>query len=289
MVRPGGLAILATACWMASAAATADAQNLVQALPGAVQGPVRQTQGMVISVARGNRNWIFRIRPGTLRRLAAGLPAARQSFQADLTTQFTMLVGGNRIPASFAALRTGQFVTVQAQGAHATAVQIMPTAGYARRGHMYNRYARGRRYYRNSLYYLQSALRRFNTLMNEQAELARYHHHRAGRALNTARTAAPTTANRARVQQATHALAYGRAQQAPRYTSYTKKAIGQRGVHFSASHARMPRVYAAHYHAPHYHAPRYHAPHYHMAHYHAPHYSAPHFHMPSFHVHMGRR
>ena len=95
------------------------------------QGPV-MTQGWVVSVRHGNGQGSFRIRTGSRIVNAGGLNPAGAIVAAN-TLQFTVVPGTQfeavnsvgRMPTSFAALRSGQRVQVQAQGQQAVGVRIL--------------------------------------------------------------------------------------------------------------------------------------------------------------------
>jgi hypothetical protein len=93
-------------------------------------GP-RMAQGWVVSVQPRNGQGVFRITNGAgNNHLAAGVNRARgaamQQFMVGPATHFDAVGGRGRVPASFASLRPGQRVMVQAQGQQAIGVRIFP-------------------------------------------------------------------------------------------------------------------------------------------------------------------
>ena len=106
------------------------------------------TQGRVIGVQRGNGQPAFRVRTMGMNGRAGlagnqnGVAPALQNGQAFIVgpgTQFEATNGWNLVPASFAALRSGQQVIVESQGVQAVRVRILPrnqNAGRARRSRM---------------------------------------------------------------------------------------------------------------------------------------------------------
>jgi hypothetical protein len=117
-----------------------------------VQPGLRMAQGWVVGVRPGNGLGMFRIRTGAgNNNLVAGVNRAgggvMQQFIVGPATHFDAVGGAGRVPASFAALRPGQRVMVQAQGQQAIGVRILasnqgvrafpsnPSVGAMRRGH----------------------------------------------------------------------------------------------------------------------------------------------------------
>lgn len=114
---------------------------------GVIQPGARITTGWVVGVQHGNGQGAFRIRTvstnnalgaaANLGRMAAA-PAvqrftvgpATQFAMVGPTTQLAAVQGANPMPASFASLRAGQRVRVQALGQQATSVQILGASPY---------------------------------------------------------------------------------------------------------------------------------------------------------------
>ncbi len=121
---------------------------IAAAANGAVQPGAQTTAGWVVGVQHGNGQGTFRIKTAkTNDALGAaanlgGIAAAAPSVQrftvgpatrfaiVGPTTQLAAMQGANPMPASFAPLRAGQRVRVQAQGQQATSVQILGTSSY---------------------------------------------------------------------------------------------------------------------------------------------------------------
>ena len=92
-------------------------------------GP-RMTQGWVVSVQPRNGQGMFQIRTGAGNNNRAALVnraggGAMQQFMVGPATHFEAAGGRGRMPASFASLRPGQRVMVQAQGQQAIGVRII--------------------------------------------------------------------------------------------------------------------------------------------------------------------
>ena len=110
---------------------------------GRESGPAARaqlTQGLVTGVHRVNGQLAFRVRTAGVNNQAAlaanqngvvpAMQNARQFFVGP-GTQFEAAQGMNLAPASFAALRSGQRVIIQSQGAQAIRVRIFPRNQYA--------------------------------------------------------------------------------------------------------------------------------------------------------------
>ena len=131
------LAVLGVLLMLPGGTAIAAAAN------GVVQPGAHTTVGWVVGVQHGNGQGTFRIRTtntNNLRGAAAnvgGIAAAAPSVQrftvgpatrfaiVGPTTQLAAVQGANPMLASFASLRAGQRVRVQAQGQQAISVQIL--------------------------------------------------------------------------------------------------------------------------------------------------------------------
>jgi hypothetical protein len=93
------------------------------------------TQGLITGVHRGNGPAAIRVRTAGVNNQAAfaanqngALPnmQAAQKFLVGPGTRFEASLGTNLVPASFAALRSGQRVMIESQGAQAVRVRIFP-------------------------------------------------------------------------------------------------------------------------------------------------------------------
>lgn len=99
------------------------------------------TQGRVIGIQRGNGQSAFRVRTmgvngraGLVGNQNGVAPAFQngQEFIVSPDTQFEAATGSNLLPASFTALRSGQQVIVESQGAQAVRVRILSLNQFAR-------------------------------------------------------------------------------------------------------------------------------------------------------------
>jgi len=126
-------AVLAAVLALASAASEARAARVAQP-----QG-AQLTQGWVTGVHRGNGQPAFRVRIAGVNNQAAlaanqnGVVLAAQNAQTFFVgpgTMFEAAQGMNLVPASFAALRSGQRVIIESQGPQALRVRIFPRNQY---------------------------------------------------------------------------------------------------------------------------------------------------------------
>jgi len=120
------------------ASAASEARAAIVAQPQGAQ----LTQGLVTGVHRANGQLAFRVRTGGMNNQAAlaanqnGVMPAVQNARQFLVgpgTYFEAAAGMNLVPASFAALRSGQRVMVQSQGPQAIRVRIFPHNQFAAR------------------------------------------------------------------------------------------------------------------------------------------------------------
>jgi hypothetical protein len=122
MIRTSNGAIL-TAAFAIALGIRANAQAQI------AQPAPRMAQGWVMSVHAGNGQGVFRIKTGARNNNLAG--GATQQFIVGPATSFDAVGSRGRVPASFASLRPGQRVMVQAQGPQAIGVRILPRNQYA--------------------------------------------------------------------------------------------------------------------------------------------------------------
>lgn len=228
MRHSNSLSVVMALGFVASLSAVAAAQNL-QPLEGRNgQAGQRLVQGYVSYVGRAGGNLVFRVRSAMRNNAPAANGAiarnGAQVFQVLPATRFEAVANGNRVPASFAALRTGQGVLVAAQGQQATAVRIYPAGRYARRSRSHG-HRGARRYSAHGPY------RRGPALANGQSA--------APSVATTSRATGQQAANYSHHHAPTHTANHVHASHAPRHASthvHTHHGGGHSSGHSGGGH-----------------------------------------------------